>query len=264
MSQAADCGLDEQLFPSQFQLNRIATILASVSLAIAIFVYVWNFGDIVRILLCGREDGRKMRILFFSRGDGKLKRPKHERHAIPVDSLSALLASVTGIVLILATWPQPLEAAGLLVMMFAGASVLGWQERECENTWRSFLEKLLDVAAVVVGIYALDDARNRYMETSNNGFIYEHDPLRQIKIASCLTGIGLLFGFAQVIAYKKDDLWTQKCCRWLIDTANYTFANKYTFYSRKILDLLYFHAVLHGCSLDCVWPEYNPGRLLVV
>jgi hypothetical protein len=118
-------------------------------------------------------------------------------------------------VLILATtapWPQPLEGAALLVVVFAQASVLWWQDHDPENTLKDLIEKIPDVAAVVVGAYALGDARNKYIDKTipRKEFSTFHDPNSQMFVAYALTGVGFVIGVYQEFSVWLEPIAAQK------------------------------------------------------
>lgn len=201
MSRAANCGLDQSLYPSEFLFNEVAAILMTIFTLMTGIIYFWN----VLTLCC---DGQT---------PGEERRYKHERYEFAVNPQSGLLASVVGIVLIFATWPQPLEASASLLVVFAQASVLGWQDHDPENRWKDLLEKAPDVIAVIVGAYALGDARSRYLELSKNEFFKLHDPKKETDIAYSLAAISFAIGFMQEILVTRRGLVraTQKLIRML-------------------------------------------------
>lgn len=86
MLRAANCGLGESLYPSEFNLNEVVTNLATVFVLVTSLFYFWNIGCILFQIIAGQPS-----------------RPKYERSSLAVNPLSALLAAVVGIVLILAT-----------------------------------------------------------------------------------------------------------------------------------------------------------------
>lgn len=123
-----------------------------------------------------------------------------------VNPLSALLAAVIGLVFVFATstpWPQPLEAAGLLLIVLAQASVLGWQDHDHESLATDLAEKFPDVLSVIVSAYALGDARNKYIELTCNEFQVLHDPWNMMIIAYALTGAGTIAGVIQEVWISK-------------------------------------------------------------
>ena len=185
LARAADCGLDRQQYPSQFRINELAAGLSTAFLIFASLLYLWNIG-------C-----RAYQIVSRTRpAANTVLKPK--RPDLAVNPLSALLASVVGLVLIFGTWPQPLEGAGLLVVVLAQASVLGWQNQHLK--WKKEIpEKLPDVAAVIVAAYALYDARNKYIETTGNDFSSRHDPISAVLLTYALTGAGCLIGMFQQV-----------------------------------------------------------------
>jgi hypothetical protein len=204
MSRAANCGLDESLYPSEFYFNEVATNLASTFVAITLIFYIWNIG-------CTSFQIKR-----------PAQRQRHERPHLAVNPLSALLAAVVGIVLILATWPQPLEGAALLVVVLAQASVLGWQDQDVapnhnyRSFWKHLVEKLPDVLAVVVAAYALGDARKKYVELTGNEFYDDHDPNIQMIIAYVLIGTGSVVGVVQEVLIKVQSSSTGNICTLLM------------------------------------------------
>lgn len=206
MSRSANCGLDEALYPSEFYFNEVATNLATTFVVVTFLFYCWNIGCII-----------------FQITTSQPKPAQHERPNLAVNPLSALLAAIVGIVLILATWPQPLEGAALVVVVLAQASVLGWQDHDDDpnhnhhkfgkHLMKHLVEKLPDVAAVVVAAYALGDARNRYIETHpGHEFFHAHDPNVQMIIAYVLTGTGSVVGFVQEVLITLQSSSTRKIC----------------------------------------------------
>jgi hypothetical protein len=186
MSRAANCGLDQQLYPSQFYLNEVATNLATGFIVLTSLFYIINITALFLQVSAAQPHTQRQR--------------KHTRSDLTVNSLSALLAAVFGIVVILATWPQPLEGAALLVIVLAQASVLGWQNHDPERCFKDLVEKIPDVAAVAVAAYALGDGRQKYLELNpENEFIYSPDPKYQMIFAFVLTGAGAITGVAQEI-----------------------------------------------------------------
>lgn len=180
MSRAANCGLDKSLFPSEFHFNEVATNLATSFLVITILFYIWNIGCLV----------------FYTPPDPPA-RARRQQPGLAVNPLSALLAAVCGLVLIFATWPQPIEGAALLVVVLAQASTLGWQDHNPEHFLSGLVEKVPDVLSVIVTAYALGDVRKKYMELTGNTFYPNHDPKNQMIIAYFLAGAGFIGGFVQ-------------------------------------------------------------------
>ncbi|KAK0342366.1 hypothetical protein LTS02_007993 [Friedmanniomyces endolithicus] len=189
LTRAANCGLDKQLYTSQFRNNEVAAGISTAFLIITSLLYGYN------IIRCSLQIVAQR---------NATPDPKPKKADLAVNPLSAFLASAVGLVLIFGTWPQPLEGAGLLVIALAQASVLGWQDHDTE--WRAIPEKLPDVAAVVVAAYALYDSRNRYTEISGNEFFQLHDPVNDAMIAGFLTAVGFAIRLAQqvLVAMAKD------------------------------------------------------------
>jgi hypothetical protein len=185
MSRASDCGLDQSLYPSQFFFNEVATNLATAFIIITSIIYCWNI----------------LYLLFSNPGTPTQRPEKYVRCDFAANILSGFLASVVAIVLIFGTWPQPLEGAALLVVVLAQASVLGWQDHDPRNFGKDLLEKLPDVAAVIVAAYALGNARDTYEQVSGNTFFHNHDPDNQMIIAYVLIGTGSLLGFVQEVMF---------------------------------------------------------------
>nr|OQO25741.1 hypothetical protein B0A51_10205 [Rachicladosporium sp. CCFEE 5018] len=184
LPRSANCGLDQQQYPSQFRYNEIAAALSIFFLIIVSLVLLWNIYHRLRQIFTQRQ-------LIGSTG-ARQKEP-----ILAVSPLSALLASVIGIVLIFGTWPQPLQGAGLLVIVLAQVSVLGSQDHSLK--WKNLIDRVLEVLAVIVTAYGLQDAGNKYTETYGNGFYTWHDPSRSAETAYGLIGSGFLICVVQQV-----------------------------------------------------------------
>lgn len=186
MSQAAECGLAHQLYPSQFYLNEVATNTGTAFLILTAIFYAYNIGIHFHQIFTAPPHHRRQR--------------RHYRAELTVAPLSTLLAAAAVIIVIFATWPQPLEGAALVTMVLAQASALGWQDHDPERMWKDLFEKVPDVLAVVAAAYALGDGRKRYLELNpDNGFYFFHDPQNHMIFAYALTGACAVIGVTQEI-----------------------------------------------------------------
>jgi hypothetical protein len=210
------CGLEEP----QLHLFEVTAGLGTASAAILSVIYVWN---VVCLIIRGRrhrtrrsrtsrprtqqhrtQRSRTQRSRTQQPPSQSPKRaPKPGKYDAPVNPLSGFLASVIAIVLIVSTGnsvilPQPLESTALLVTMLAQVSVLGWQDHNPGKRLRGLVDKLADVAAVIVTAYALNDARNKYINSTGNEFYTLHDPNDQVIVTYVLSGIGCAVGLVQI------------------------------------------------------------------
>ncbi|KAJ5369965.1 uncharacterized protein N7496_006057 [Penicillium cataractarum] len=188
MSKADDC---QSPNPSQFHFNEVAAALATAFSLLTLLFYIWNIGCLISSTPQTHNSPRPH---------------KRERHEIAINPLSGLIAAVLGIVLIFATWPQPLEGASLLVVLLAQASVLGWQDHDPDSICKDLVEKVPDVLAVIVAAYALGDARKKYQDATGNTFMEKHDPRTEMILAYVLTAAGAVLGFFQELKITQDGI----------------------------------------------------------
>lgn len=194
------CRASATAFPSQWHMNVISAYIGTAFLVLTAIYYFWNTCWTLRDTIWRTNDRT---------------RPKaNNRWEWTVNPLSGLLASVVAVALILAAWPQPIEAAALLVFALAQAGVLGWQDHDPESLPKDMAANLPDVAAVVVSSYALFDVRTRYLETPQssacdichgkskiNTFQLEHDSLHQLEAVWAVTFAAVFLSVAQELLF---------------------------------------------------------------
>ena len=180
-------------FPKDFYYNKLAAIVASVFLGLTGGFYVWNMSCLLWLFFSEKFCANPIQ-----------PQPKRHRHDFAISPLSAILASVIGFVLIFATWPQPFEAAAMLVVVLAQASVLDWQDHDSDSYWKYFFEKAPDVAAVCVGVgafYALEEF------DVDKPWFSDHNPKHEVIIAYTLAGVGSLIGILQELLINSPTAW---------------------------------------------------------